>query len=164
MAKQKRTSVVLSDDETPLDGAAQKTPQTDEVTEGAYEDHSDEDQDELSYKVTTEYNADSLRVLEGREAVRQRPAMYIGDTGSGGLHHLFYEILDNCIDEVLAGRASEVNVVINEDRSISVTDDGNGIPADDRLWQAYCDAAGFDSFGNLARPAHSFLARHQTLL
>ncbi|HEY3329483.1 MAG TPA: DNA topoisomerase subunit B [Capsulimonadaceae bacterium] len=82
----------------------------------------------LEQKVTTEYNADSLRVLEGRDAVRHRPAMYIGDTGIKGLHHLFYEILDNCIDEVLAGRASEVDVTINEDKSISVHDNGNGIP------------------------------------
>jgi DNA gyrase subunit B len=83
---------------------------------------------ELDQTVTEKYDANSLRVLEGRDAVRQRPAMYIGDTGSNGLHHLFFEILDNCIDEVLAGRASTVNVVINPDKSISVTDDGNGIP------------------------------------
>src|SRR5579883_3462887 len=83
---------------------------------------------ELEHKVTTGYTADTLRVLEGREAVRQRPAMYIGDTGPNGLHHLFFEILDNCIDEVLAGRADEVDVTINEDRSISVRDNGNGIP------------------------------------
>jgi len=82
----------------------------------------------LAHLVTNEYNADSLRVLEGRDAVRHRPAMYIGDTGSKGLHHLFYEILDNCIDEVLAGRASEVEVTINADKSISVHDNGNGIP------------------------------------
>jgi DNA gyrase subunit B len=84
--------------------------------------------EEFSYGVTEEYDANSLRVLEGRDAVRQRPAMYIGDTGSNGLHHLFFEILDNCIDEVLAGRATTVNVVVNPDKSISVTDDGNGIP------------------------------------
>jgi DNA gyrase subunit B len=82
----------------------------------------------LAHVVTQEYNADSLRVLEGRDAVRHRPAMYIGDTGPKGLHHLFYEILDNCIDEVLAGRASEVDVTINEDKSVSVRDNGNGIP------------------------------------
>ncbi len=69
-----------------------------------------------------------MRVLEGRDAVRQRPAMYIGDKGKNGLHHLFYEILDNCIDEVLAGRASEVEVTINADKSVSVEDNGNGIP------------------------------------
>src|SRR5579872_3579159 len=90
-------------------------------------DIADEDR-ELDRKVTTEYDANTLRVLEGREAVRQRPAMYIGDTGSIGLHHLFYEILDNCVDEVLAGRADEVDVTINKDRSISVRDNGNGIP------------------------------------
>src|ERR1700722_3039154 len=78
--------------------------------------------------VTSEYNADSLRLLEGVEHVRHRPAMYIGDTGQNGLHHLFYEILDNGIDEVLAGRASEIFVTVNADRSISVRDNGNGIP------------------------------------
>lgn len=86
------------------------------------------DEGELAHVVTAEYTADSLRVLEGREAVRHRPAMYIGDTGPKGLHHLFYEILDNCIDEVLAGRASEVEVIINPDKSVSVHDNGNGIP------------------------------------
>ena len=95
-----------------------------ETVTGAYV----EPDEELEYSVTKEYDANSLRVLEGRDAVRQRPAMYIGDTGSNGLHHLFFEILDNCIDEVLAGRASTVNVVLNADKSISVTDDGNGIP------------------------------------
>ncbi|BDI30903.1 DNA gyrase subunit B [Capsulimonas corticalis] len=78
--------------------------------------------------VTTEYTADSLRLLEGVEHVRHRPAMYIGDTGSAGLHHLMYEIVDNSIDEVLAGRASEIWVTLNADKSISVRDDGNGIP------------------------------------
>ena len=82
----------------------------------------------LTHKVEKAYTADSLRVLEGREAVRHRPAMYIGGTGKDGLHHLFYEILDNCIDEVLAGRASEVEVTLNADKSISVHDNGNGIP------------------------------------
>ncbi|MDR3708050.1 MAG: DNA topoisomerase subunit B [Capsulimonadaceae bacterium] len=82
----------------------------------------------IAHVVTKAYTADSLRVLEGRDAVRHRPAMYIGDTGPKGLHHLFFEILDNCIDEVLAGRASEVEVTINPDKSISVHDNGNGIP------------------------------------
>ena len=78
--------------------------------------------------VTTEYTADSLRLLEGVEHVRHRPAMYIGDTGPNGLHHLFYEILDNGIDEVLAGRATEITAVVHADKSISVHDNGNGIP------------------------------------
>ncbi len=90
---------------------------------------ADEDR-ELESKVTSDYTAQSMRVLEGREAVRHRPAMYIGDTGSIGLHHLFYEILDNCVDEVLAGRANEVDVTINKDLSVSVRDNGNGIPTD----------------------------------
>src|SRR4051794_41703286 len=99
------------------------------------------------------YDAQDITVLEGLEAVRKRPGMYIGSTGVRGLHHLVYEVVDNSVDEALAGHATKVDVAIHPDNSVTVVDDGRGVPA---AWHGKAGAPAAEAALSVPPPAGSF--------
>src|ERR1044072_1715096 len=108
-----------------IDSANIESPEKIENTATNMETESNKS---MSSPSSASYEADQIRVLEGLEAVRLRPGMYIGSTSQRGLHHLIYEIVDNSVDEALAGYCSEVHIAVNDDDSVSVQDNGRGIP------------------------------------
>ena len=87
-------------------------------------------EEKRSNKISNDYGADQIQVLEGLEPVRKRPGMYIGSTGPRGLHHLVYEVVDNSVDEALAGHCDQIEIVLKDDGSALISDNGRGIPTD----------------------------------
>ncbi len=153
LAERKSTRATAARNETFTKQKSRTLEMTDEAKPSGSTPSEPEDTSPASqfHKVEAEYTAEDLQHLSDLEHVRERPSMYIGDTTLRGLHHMVYEVVDNSIDEAMAGYAHQVSVTINSDSSVTVEDDGRGIPVEEHTGPGLLHAAGRDDGAQVRR-------------